>query len=295
MRSAQAYIREIRVGPVPEAQWRSLAQVLAGRPCEVVLTSRGAMLPGRQVGPHWQRVAQTQAAATALARRNVRSLISRNPTFDSIIRALQTAVTAPPAEAEDALEDAGLDFNLRYSLFAASDAALCYQGHRLMIGEPAEASAVTLARQQLRDQGTDYFCKEALARLVSLDVTEIVLDPQAVLPLAMQVEPGAIMQPDTAHHHLHKGQWRGVRKPDFIKAFCVACGRCFVHCPDNAIIHAMFNADAQETTGILGIDTDRCTACGLCATVCPANHDGHKAIVMIAADSESSPELHCVG
>ena len=150
-------------------------------------------------------------------------------------------------------------------------------------------------RRALRAQGPAWFGPEALARLVMLDIDEVRLSPAAILPEYLQLEPGAVMQADTAHHHLHKGGWRAVRKVDFIKDFCVACGRCFIHCPDNAVIHAAYDARAKETTGILGIDTDRCTACGLCAAVCPTNRDGHKAIVMIAADADSTAELHCVG
>ena len=66
-----------------------------------------------------------------------------------------------------------------------------------------------------------------------------------------------------------------------MKEYCVACGRCYIYCPENAVIHAMFDPGSGDTTGVLGIDFDRCTGCSLCAAVCPTNRAGYRAIVMI--------------
>ncbi|MBI4579991.1 MAG: 4Fe-4S binding protein [Planctomycetes bacterium] len=294
MQSGSAYLRDINRTAVPDHEVQALAEMLTGQPIEVLLTGRGAVVPPATAGPGRQLVEQGRRAAVALARRNVRSLLCGTTKSDLVASSLATALTAPARDAEDALEDASLVVNLRYSIHAGPDAAILLDGRSLVITDGA-ATPVRIARRALRGEGTSYFCKDALARLAGLDIDDIRLSPGAVAPLYLQLEPGAVMGPDTAHQHLHKGGWRAIRKADFVKDYCVACGRCFIHCPDNAIIHAMYDPHARDTTGILGIDTERCTACGLCAAVCPPNHDGYKAIVMVSAESPSSAELHCVG
>jgi pyruvate ferredoxin oxidoreductase delta subunit len=230
----------------------------------------------------------------ALAKRNIRSLLCHSRDSNEVCEALQTALAAAPRDAEDALEDACLEMNLRFAVFASPDAALWMEDRSLVITD-GTACTVRIARRNLRSEGSEYFGPEAMARLAALEVDEIRFSPGAISPVWMQLEAGAVMSPDTAHQHLRKGGWRALRKPDFIKEYCVACGRCFIHCPDNAVIHAAYDKHAKATTGILGVDTERCTACGLCAAVCPTNRDGYKAIVMIEADAESSAQLHCVG
>lgn len=294
MRFAQGHVRSVSVGPVSPADVGGLAAVLTHRPVELLMTSQGAVIPPSAPGRGRQRIQDGTPAAVALAKRNVRSLLCHSRDTREVCDALQIALTAPPRDAEDALEDACLEMNLRFAVFATPDAALLMEDRTLVITD-GTACPVRMARRNLRSEGGEYFGPEAIARLATLDVDEIRLSPQAISPVWMQLEPGGVMAPDTAHQHLHKGGWRGVRKPDFIKAYCVACGRCFIHCPDNAIIHATYDKHAKTTTGILGVDTDRCTACGLCAAVCPTNRDGYKAIVMIEADAESSAEAHCVG
>lgn len=289
-----AYVRSTCGPPVPDAQVDGLAALLAGRPVEVLLTSRGAFVPPGQGGKVAPTRTDLRQAAVALARRNIRSLLSRSSVAAEVSAALKLALTAAPQDTEDALEDAQIDFNLRYSLFATPDARLEIENRNLVITDGGE-STVHIPRQRLRSAGETYFCKPALDRLTGMDVAEVRFAPTAVLPIWMQLEPGAIMAPDTAHLHLHKGNRPSIRKADFIKEYCVACGRCFIHCPDNAIIHARVDEGARDTTGVLGIDTDRCTACGLCSAVCPANGHGYKAIVMIEADAESTPEMHCMG
>jgi len=289
------HVRGISVSPVSRADIDALAAVLTHQPIELLLTAQGAVLPtAAGTGRPRQRIQDGSAAAVGLAKRNIRSLLCLSRESDEVAEALQTAMTASPRHAEDALEDAGLEMNLRYALFAAPDAAITVQERELTITD-GSTPTVRIARRDLRREASTFFCPDALARLMVLDVDTVCLSPDAVSPVWMQLDPGAVMSPDTAHQHLHKGGWRAVRKPDFVKDYCVACGRCLVHCPDGAVIHATYDRHAKSTSGILGIDTERCTACGLCAAVCPTNRDGCKAIVMIEADAESSPELHRVG
>lgn len=296
MRFGLAHIRGTNAQAVPDIQVQALAAILAHEPIEILLTGQGAAIVPAEAGRGRQLLQDGRTAAAALARRNVRSLLCRSTDVAEVVEALHVVLTAPPRDAEDALEDVGCELNLRYCVYANPDAALSLEddGRRLMIAS-GQGEQVQIARRALRDEGAAWFCKDALARLVSMDIDEVLVERGAVAPLAMQLEPGAVMPPDTAHQHLHKGGWRAIRRADFIKDFCVACGRCFIHCPDNAVIHAMYDASAKETTGILGIDTDRCTACGLCSAVCPTNRDGYKAIVMVAAGAESTRQLHCVG
>lgn len=294
MRFHQNHIRSTVVGPISPAEIKAFAAVLTHQPVELLLTAQGAVIPPAAPGRSRQRIQDGHAAAVALAKRNVRSLLCRSSDADEVFQALQIALVAGPRESEDALEDACLDMNLRYEIFASPDAAILLDGRSLVVTD-ATAASVRIGRRNLRVEGQAFFGEAAMNRLATLDVDEIQLSPTAICPIWMQIEAGGVMAPDTAHHHIHKGGWRAVRKPDFVKAFCVACGRCFIHCPDSAVIHAAYDKHAKDTTGILGIDTDRCTACGLCATVCPTNRDGYKAIVMIEADAESSPQSHCVG
>jgi Pyruvate/2-oxoacid:ferredoxin oxidoreductase delta subunit len=261
MRFFNAYVRGMCTEKVPDAEIESLAAAVAGQTVEVTLGVQGVQR-GRE------RLPVGQAVATALARRNIRSLLAPKATAAQVAASLRTALTAPAREAEDALEDAGIEFNLRYSIFASPDAVVQIDGDALVIRNDQEPG-IAIPRQALRETAGRYFCADSLARLVSLDVAQVRFSESAILPRALQLEPGALMEPDTAHERLHKGDWRSVYKPSFMKEFCITCARCFIHCPDNAIIHAMFDKESKDTTGILGIDYDRCTACGLCASVCP--------------------------
>lgn len=302
MQVHQGHVRGTSVRPVQETDRQALAAVLTHQPVELLLTSQGAVIPPSSpvsdcvtsTGRPRQRIQDGAAAAVALARRNVRSLLCCSRDGDEVDEALQVALTAPAREAEAALEDAGLEMNLRYEVFATPDATIMIQDRALVITDGAEPT-VRIGRRDLRNGTEPFFRSRARTRLAGIDVDEIRLSPSAISPIWMQMEPGAIVPPATATQHLRKGGWRNARKPDFVKAYCVACGRCFIHCPENAIIHAGYDPSAPETTGILGIDSERCTACGLCAAVCPTNGGGHKAIVMIEAGAESAEFLHCVG
>ncbi len=314
MRFHEAYVRGGRFGPIDDQDLAALAEVLAEARSEILLTGRGIRsapgippvgvapdlgeLPSASSGPEpvegGRAASRRCTAAAALARRNVRSLLSlRHQPVDSRIEALRIALTAPPHEAEDALEDAGLVFNLRYSLFATPEATLELVGRDLVITDGSRPTKV-LTRKTLREQGAAYFSPEALARLVTLDINHVRLDLAAIQPLPFQIAPGGLMPPDTAQAHLHKGDWRSTHQAVFAKPYCITCGRCFVYCPEDAILHAMFDPKQMDTTGVLGIDAERCTACGICATVCPPDPNGYRAIVMLAAEAVSRPEDHHV-
>lgn len=294
MRFHQDHIRSTVVGPVSRDEVTAFAVVLTHQPVELLLTGQGAVVPPTTPGRPRQRIQDGSSAAIALAKRNIRSLLSLSRDAGEVSHALHVAVTAPPGEAGEALEDACLEVNLRHAIFATADGAVLLDGRSLVVTDGTPAT-VRIHRRNLRGEGRAYFGPSALARLGSLDVDEVQFSPGAIRPIRMQLEPGAAMPPDTARQHVHKGGWRAVRKPDFVKAYCVACGRCFIHCPDSAVIHAVYDRHAKDTTGILGIDMDRCTACGLCAAVCPTNRDGYRAIVMIESDADSTPLSHCVG
>lgn len=285
MRFRDAYVRAIRVGPVPDAEIDSLAALLAEKPVEVILSPHGAV--------QGQKSCANGAAAGALAKRNIRSLLSRGRSAPAIANALKSALTAGARDAEYVLEDAELELNLRDSLAVAPDAVVRLEGQSLVIADNGKTD-ISIPRTEIRERGRQYFGPDALARLVSLPISTVQFSATAVLPTSLQLAPGAIMEPDTAQERLQKGDWRSTRKPDFAKEYCIACARCFVHCPDNAIMHAMFDKGSKDTTGILGIDYQRCTACGICESVCPEDRNGYKAIVMIDSTAEGTPEVHHV-
>lgn len=287
MRFHNAYVRGTLAGPVPEDQIHALARILAERPEELVLTAHGIRRRG-------ERLSEGELAARALARRNIRSLIVRSAEPQNLVPALKAAIERPPRPAEDALEDAGLVFNLRHSIFATRDAWIRFDGDDLVV-EDDRPPSVTIARKTLREEGLAYFGASARARLVSLAVERVRIAPSAIMPTALQIEPGGLMDPDTAQLARHKGDWRSVRQAVFAKDHCITCGRCFIHCPEDAIIHAMHDPQAVASTGILGVDLERCTGCGMCAAVCPVNENGYKAIVMVDAGAEHRPEDHHVG
>ncbi|GMU21641.1 MAG: hypothetical protein AMXMBFR13_17330 [Phycisphaerae bacterium] len=286
MRFFNAYVRGNCVEPVSDAALEALAALLVQQPAEVVLTSQGARRG-------YERLAGGQAAAAALARRNVHSVLARGTSIAEVVAGLRAALAMSPRDAEDALEDAGLEFNLRYSIYATPDATLRIENQVLVVADENDP-VVEIPRIELRERGARYFGPEALARLVSLEVTAVRFSESAIQPPALQREAGAIMQPDTAHERLHKGEWRATRIPHFAKEYCITCGRCFIHCPDNAIMHAMFDKASKDTTGVLGIDYDRCTACGICASVCPTDRNGYKSIVMVETEQDATAEVHHV-
>ncbi|HUT01133.1 MAG TPA: 4Fe-4S binding protein [Phycisphaerae bacterium] len=58
----------------------------------------------------------------------------------------------------------------------------------------------------------------------------------------------------------HTGSWRAYR-PVHVPERCVSCLRCWVLCPDSAVL--------VEDGEMAGFDYDHCKGCGLCARECP--------------------------
>lgn len=56
------------------------------------------------------------------------------------------------------------------------------------------------------------------------------------------------------------GGWR-TYKPMHVPERCIHCLRCWILCPDSAIL--------VEDEKMIGFDYDHCKGCGLCARECP--------------------------
>jgi len=71
---------------------------------------------------------------------------------------------------------------------------------------------------------------------------------------------GAIIPIPSTSLHYKTGGWRS-RRPIWLKEKCIQCLRCWLYCPDSAIIVTKGN--------VLGINYDYCKGCGVCSEVCP--------------------------
>jgi 2-oxoacid:acceptor oxidoreductase delta subunit (pyruvate/2-ketoisovalerate family) len=263
----------------------ALAALLCEGPVEVRLEQRG-LLRGGELLP------VSRQALLPLLRRNIHSLLARWPERAQVEAALETAVAAPVAETERALEEAGLLFNLSEALFVAPEATVRFDGTALAI-ESESGEEVVLGAGELKRVGADFFTAEPLELLLALGLSALRFSRRAVLPLHLQVPVGAVMLPGTAQA-LRKGNWRGDLLPDFLKEFCINCARCYVYCPDGAILHSEIHRETSEESGVLGIDYQRCTGCGTCEAVCPATRDGFRAMVMVSQKEKATRESHHV-
>ena len=70
------------------------------------------------------------------------------------------------------------------------------------------------------------------------------------------------------------GSWRTFR-PVHDKEKCINCLRCWVFCPDSAIL--------VEDDKVTGVDYEHCKGCGICAKECP---DKVKAFKMVLEGEE---------
>ena len=85
---------------------------------------------------------------------------------------------------------------------------------------------------------------------------------------------GVIVEPGNSDTY-ETGSWRTYR-PIHNKEKCTNCLRCWILCPDSAII--------VKEGKVTGIDYKHCKGCGLCASECP---DKIKAIEMILEGKEA--------
>lgn len=90
-----------------------------------------------------------------------------------------------------------------------------------------------------------------------------------------EIPRGAVIpEPGNAHHY-QTGDWRSFR-PIWLKDRCIQCLRCWIMCPDSAII--------TEDGKVVGIDYSHCKGCGICANECPAKVDAIKMVKEDEAD-----------
>ena len=68
----------------------------------------------------------------------------------------------------------------------------------------------------------------------------------------------------------HTSGWRAMR-PIYDPENCIHCFKCWVFCPDSAIL--------VEDEKVVGMNLDYCKGCGVCAYECPGKK-GVKAITM---------------
>jgi pyruvate ferredoxin oxidoreductase delta subunit len=71
---------------------------------------------------------------------------------------------------------------------------------------------------------------------------------------------GIIFEPGTSHQYI-TGGWR-TYKPVHAADRCSHCLRCWIFCPDSAVL--------VENGRVTGFNLDHCKGCGICARECPA-------------------------
>jgi len=233
----------------------------------------------------------TTGIARAMYRRNIRSLLARVENVAHIRAALSLALTGSPEDAEDALEEAGIELNLRFAVFATEGARLSISGTTLIIEGDSPATC-SLTRENYRTAGREIFCREALYRLLYSGIDCVRYSPGAILPVSAQ--RARLTDEEAAEFAARRTDWRQRRKPHFIKEFCISCGTCLTICLNDAVVFASGPDAAKGIIERLGIDYERCQSCGLCAATCPGDAHGRKAVVMIRAGDENTPEMHRV-
>ena len=71
---------------------------------------------------------------------------------------------------------------------------------------------------------------------------------------------GIIFEPGSSQRYV-TGGWRTYR-PVHVADRCVHCLRCWMLCPDSAVL--------VEGGKVVGFDFDHCKGCGVCARECPS-------------------------
>ena len=240
---------------------------------------------------HGRPLSGMTGIARAMYRRNIRSLLARFDNAAHIRAAVNLALTGAPEDAEDALEEAGIELNLRFAVFATEGAKLSISGSTLTIEGDSPATC-SLGKEDYRTAGREIFCREALYRLLYSGIDCVRYSPGAILPVSAQ--RARLTEEDAAEFAERRTDWRQRRKPHFIKEFCISCGTCVTICLNDAVVFASGPDAAKGIIERLGIDYERCQSCGLCAAACPGDAYGRKAVVMIRADDESTPEMRRV-
>lgn len=287
MQTVNAFVRPVPLtADVTAEQFDRLVEELATQRTEIEFRRNGACR-------HGTPVQGLDGIAAALAARNVRSLLARVGNPAHIRAALSLALTGAPEDAEDALEEAGVELNLRFALFVATGAARLNLDNGTLTIEDAQPATCTLHKEEYRRAGREVFCTEALFRLLCSRIECVRYSPTAILPVSVQ-KVQVVKECDSSGLAERLDDWRTKRKPHFVREFCVSCGACFVNCLNDAIETAGYDARAPGVIERLGVDYNRCRACGLCAAACPGDAHGRKATVMIRACDEGSPEMHCV-
>ena len=82
---------------------------------------------------------------------------------------------------------------------------------------------------------------------------------------------GMIIEAGSAEEY-ETGSWRTFR-PLWHEDKCIQCLRCWIYCPDSAIM--------LKDGKVVGMDYVYCKGCGICAHECPAKD---KAIEMVRED-----------
>ncbi len=73
------------------------------------------------------------------------------------------------------------------------------------------------------------------------------------------------------------GSWRTMR-PIRDEEKCIHCLRCWIYCPDSAIL--------VEEGKVVGIDLEHCKGCGICARECPSRVQAITMVLEIEADEK---------
>ena len=84
---------------------------------------------------------------------------------------------------------------------------------------------------------------------------------------------GMILEAGNAEKY-ETGSWRSMR-PIRDDEKCIHCLRCWIFCPDSAII--------VEDRKVVGIDLDHCKGCGICAHECPSKVNAIEMVMEIEA------------
>ena len=80
------------------------------------------------------------------------------------------------------------------------------------------------------------------------------------LPTWREMPIGGVILDAGSSHQYETGGWR-TYKPVRVEERCSHCLRCWIMCPDSAVVVA----DRK----IVGYDYEHCKGCGICARECP--------------------------